>query len=119
MHSGPLRPDDARGLHGAGLPIRPGIRRRDRGGEPGKVYNTYLAAPTKGDMAALRALVDEEGGWRYSEDDPTAAGEALKSARDGQPVQAEILRGRVTGRDAVLWVQGVWIATTSGAQAGC
>ncbi|WP_271679690.1 hypothetical protein [Thermomonas mangrovi] len=31
---------------------------------------------------------------------------ALKDLRDGTPVQAEILRGRLDGDDAVLWVQG-------------
>lgn len=77
------------------------------GGEPGKAYNTYLAALTKGDLAALRALAGEKDRWRYPEDDPTAAKEALKSARNGQPVQAEVLRGRANGREAVLWVQGV------------
>ncbi|GAB3346558.1 nuclear transport factor 2 family protein [Lysobacter tyrosinilyticus] len=77
------------------------------GGEPGRAYNAYLTALAKGDIAALRSMAGEEGVWRYPEDDPTAAKEALKSARDEQPVQAEIQRGRLQGEDAILWVRGV------------
>ena len=77
------------------------------GGEAGRAYNVYLAALTKGDLAALRAMAGEDGSWRFPEDDPTAAKEALKSARDEQPVQAEVLRGRVHGDEAILWVRGV------------
>lgn len=83
---------------GAALPIG--------GGEPGRAYNAYLAALAKGDLAALRAMAGEDGAWRYPEDDPTAGKEMLKSARDEQPVQAEILRGRVHGDEAILWVRG-------------
>lgn len=77
------------------------------GGEPGRAYNAYLAALAKGDLVVLRSMAGEEGVWRYPEDDPTAAKEALKSARDGQPVQAEIQRGRLHGDEAILWVRGV------------
>lgn len=84
----------------------PGTALPAGGGEPGRAYDAYLAALAKGDLAALRAMAGEDGGWRYPEDDPTAAKEALKSARDEQPVQAEILRGRVHGDEAILWVRG-------------
>ena len=77
------------------------------GGDPGRAYSAYLAALAKGDLAALRGMAGDEGAWRYPEDDATAAKEALKSARDGQPVQAEILRGRLNGDQAILWVRGV------------
>ena len=77
------------------------------GGEPGRAYNVWLAALAKGDLVTLRAMAGEDGSWRYPEDDPTAAKEALKSARDEQPVHAEILRGRLRGDAAILWVRGV------------
>lgn len=32
---------------------------------------------------------------------------SAQSARDGQPLQAQIVRGRLHGREAVLWVRGV------------
>jgi len=85
----------------------PGTALPAGGGEPGRAYNAYLAALAKGDLVGLRAMAGENGSWRYPEDDPTAAKEALKSARDEQPVQAEILRGRVHGDEAILWVRGL------------
>lgn len=84
-----------------GTPLPPG------GGDPGKAYNAYLAALAKGDLATLRAMAGEDGGWRYPQDDALAAKEALKSARDGQPLQAQVVRGRLHGSEAVLWVRGV------------
>ncbi|MFC5570341.1 hypothetical protein ACFPN1_09755 [Lysobacter yangpyeongensis] len=84
---------------GSGLP--------SGGGAPGAAYNAYLNALAKDDVAALRAMAGEDGQWRYPEDDPTAAREALKSARDGQPLRAEIARGRLHGNNAILWVRGV------------
>jgi hypothetical protein len=84
----------------------PGTALPAGGGEPGRAYNAYLSALAKGDLAALRTMAGEDGGWRYPEDDPTAAKEALKSARDEQPVRAEILRGRLHGDEAILWVRG-------------
>jgi hypothetical protein len=76
------------------------------GGEPGAAYNAWLAALAQGDLATLRRMAGEEGRWRYPEDDPTAAKEALKSARDEQPLRAEISRGRLHGAQAILWVSG-------------
>lgn len=77
------------------------------GGEPARAYNAYLDALAQGDLVALRAMAGEEGRWRYPEDDPTAAKEALKSARDGQLLHAEIVRGRLQDDGAILWVRGV------------
>jgi hypothetical protein len=77
------------------------------GGEPGRAYAAYLDALARGDLPALRVMAGDEGRWRYPEDDPTAAKEALKSARDGQPLQANIFRGREHAGEAVLWVNGV------------
>lgn len=91
----------------AAITPAPGVALPPGGSEAGKAYNAYLAALAKGDLAVLRAMAGEEGDWRYPEDDPTAAKEALKSARDGQPLQAQILRGRLHGNEAVLWVRGV------------
>ncbi|QSX79329.1 hypothetical protein [Agrilutibacter solisilvae] len=85
----------------------PGTALPAGGAAPGQAYNAYLAALAKGDLPALRAMAGDEGRWRYPEDDATAAKEALKSARDGQPVVAEISRGRQHGDEAVLWVTGV------------
>jgi hypothetical protein len=85
----------------------PGTALPPGGGEPGKAYNAYLAALAQGDFAALRTMAGDDGAWQYPEDDPTAAKEALKSARDGQPLQAQIERGRQHGGEAVLWVRGV------------
>lgn len=77
------------------------------GAEPGRAYNAWLAALARGDLATLRSMAGEEGDWRYPADDPTAAKEALKSARDGQPLEAQVLRGRLQGDEAILWVRGV------------
>lgn len=77
------------------------------GGEPGKAYRAYIAALAKGDLSALRALTDQDHGYRFPEDDESRAKESLKSARDGEPVSAKILRGRIDGDNAVLWVEGV------------
>jgi hypothetical protein len=77
------------------------------GGEPGRAYNAYLEALARGDLPTLRTMAGDEGRWRYPEDDATAAKEALKSARDGQPVKADIARGREHAGEAVLWVSGV------------
>jgi hypothetical protein len=85
----------------------PGTALPAGGGEPGKAYNAYLDALAKGDLATLRAMAGEEGAWRFPEDDATSAKEALKSARDEQPLRAEISRGRLHGDEAILWVQGV------------
>lgn len=91
----------------AAITPAPGADLPAGGGEPGQAYHAYLAALAAGDLKALRTMAGEEGEWRYPQDDPTAAKEALKSARDGQPLRVEIVRGRRNGQDAVLWVRGV------------
>lgn len=78
-----------------------------KGGEPGKAYQAYVAALAKGDLSALRALTDQEHAYRFPQDDDSRAKESLKSARDGEPLSAAILRGRIDGDHAVLWVEGV------------
>lgn len=84
----------------------PGERLPEGGGEPGADYNRYLKAVADGDFALLRALSGDAGLWRFPEDDPASARQALKSARDGAPLQAQVVRGRVHGDHAVLWLQG-------------
>lgn len=84
----------------------PGTRLPAGGAEPGKAYQAYLAALAKADFAALRALAGEAGAYRFPEDDPTSAKEALKSLRDEQPLAVEIFRGLVDGDQAILWVEG-------------
>ncbi len=77
------------------------------GGDPGRAYRAWLAALAKGDVAALRTLVDSEHAYRFPEHDPSQVKEAVKDSRDGAPLQAEILRGLVDGDRAVLWIEGV------------
>ena len=84
----------------------PGVALPAGGGEPGQAYNAYLDALARGDVAALRRMAGEEGRWRYPEDDASTAKESLKSARDEQPVHADISRGRQHEDQAVLWVSG-------------
>ena len=76
------------------------------GGEPGADYNRYLQALVDGDFARLRALSGDDALWRFPEDDPASARQSLKSARDGAPLRAQIVRGRVHGDQAVLWLHG-------------
>jgi ketosteroid isomerase-like protein len=76
------------------------------GGEPGRAYRAWLAALAKGDVAALRQLVDSEHAYRFPEDDSSNAKESIKDLRDGTPLQVEISRGLVDGDRAVLWVEG-------------
>lgn len=76
------------------------------GGEPGAAYRAWLAALTKGDVAALRKLADSEHEYRFPEDDASQAKESIKDLRDGTPLQADIARGLVDGDRAVLWVEG-------------
>jgi hypothetical protein len=76
------------------------------GGEPGMAYRAWLAAVAKGDIDMLRRLVDSEHSYRFPEDDPSDVKEAIKDARDGTPLQAEIARGLVDGDRALLWVEG-------------
>jgi len=85
----------------------PGTSLPADGGEPGRAYRAWLAALAKGDVAALRTLVDSEHAYRFPEDDPSQIKEAIKDSRDGAPLQAEILRGLVDGDRAVLWIEGV------------
>jgi len=76
------------------------------GGEPGAAYRAWLAALAKGDVAALRKLVDSEHAYRFPEDDASQVKESIKDSRDGAPLQADIARGLVDGDRAVLWVGG-------------
>ncbi|HWS76811.1 MAG TPA: hypothetical protein VN205_00385 [Thermomonas sp.] len=77
------------------------------GGEPGKAYRAWIAAVAKGDVATLGALVGGDyNGWRIKSDDQDDVKAALKDLRDGTPLQARILRGRIDGDSAVLWVEG-------------
>lgn len=76
------------------------------GGEPGAAYRAWLAASAKGDAVALRKLVDSEHAYRFPEDDASQLKEAIKDARDGTPLQAEIARGLVDGDRALLWIEG-------------
>ncbi|MFS8062955.1 MAG: hypothetical protein ACMG5Z_00050 [Luteimonas sp.] len=75
------------------------------GGEPGVAYNSYLDALAKSDFAALRR--ETGNAWHSEGADATAAKEALKSLRDGQPLHADIIRGLLDGDQATLWVEGV------------
>lgn len=77
------------------------------GGEPGAAYRTWLAALAKGDAVALRKLVDSEHAYRFPEDDASQLKEAIKDARDGTPLQAEVARGLVDGDRALLWIEGI------------
>lgn len=77
------------------------------GGEPGKAYLAYITALAKGDLPALRQLTDQDHGYRFPQDDESRAKESLKSARDGEPVTANVERGRIDGDTAVLWIAGV------------
>lgn len=77
------------------------------GGEAGKAYRAWTAAVTKGDVATLRAMAaGEYDAWRLKSDDPQQAKAALKDLRDGTPVEAKILGGRIDGDNAILWVEG-------------
>jgi hypothetical protein len=76
------------------------------GGEPGAAYRAWLAAVTKGDVAALRKLVGSEASYRFPEDDGSQVKQSIKDLRDGTPLQAEISRGLIDGDRAVLWVEG-------------
>lgn len=52
-------------------------------------------------------MAGKAGVWQFDRDDPTAAKEALKSLRDGQPLHVEIARGLLDDEHAILWVEGV------------
>ena len=85
----------------------PGTPLAADGGEPGKAYRAWIAAVAKGDLPVLRALVGGDyNGWRLNSEDQGNVKEALKDLRDGTPLQARILRGRIDGDSAVLWVEG-------------
>lgn len=91
----------------AGLTTPPGKPLPADGGEPGKAYRAWTAAVAKGDLPVLRALVGGEyDGWRIRSDDQDDVKSALKDLRDGTPLKATILRGRIDGDKAVLWVEG-------------
>ena len=77
------------------------------GGEPGKAYRAWTAAVAKGDLPVLRTLVGGDyNGWRIKSDDQDDVKAALKDLRDGTPVEAKVLSGRIDGDSAVLWVEG-------------
>lgn len=77
------------------------------GGDAGTAYRAYAAAVAKGDIVALRALMGEDARWRLPDDDDDRVKETLKDLRDEQPQQPTIVRGRIHGDEAVLWVEGV------------
>ena len=77
------------------------------GGDAGTAYRTYAAAVAKGDIVALRAFMGDDARWRLPDNDDERIKETLKDLRDEQPQQPKILRGRLHGDEAVLWVEGV------------
>lgn len=77
------------------------------GGDPGKAYRAWIAAVAKGDLPVLREMVGGDyNGWRIKSEDADDVKTALKDLRDGTPLQAKILRGRIDGDSALLWVEG-------------
>ena len=85
----------------------PGTALPPDGGDPGKAYRAWTAAVAKGDIKVLGALVGSEyDAWRIKSDDADDVKGALKDLRDGTPLQAKVLRGRIVGETAVLWVEG-------------
>lgn len=77
------------------------------GGEPGKAYRAWTAAVAKGDLPVLRKLVGHEyDAWRINSEDEGDVKSALKDLRDGSPVEARVLGGRIDGDNAVLRVEG-------------
>lgn len=85
----------------------PGVALPTGGGDVGAAYRAWADAVGKGDVPALRRMLGEDARWRLPEDDADRVKETLKSLRDGQPLQPDILRGRRDGDTAVLWVDGV------------
>jgi hypothetical protein len=85
----------------------PGTALPSGGGEPGEAYRAWARAITAGDVATLRRMLGEDGEWRLPRDNPIRVKETLKELRDGQPIDPEVLRGRVHGDRATLWVRGV------------
>ena len=77
------------------------------GGDAGAAYRGYAAAVAKGDITALRGFMGEDARWRLPDNDDERIKETLKDLRDEQPQQPQILRGRLHGNEAVLWVEGV------------
>lgn len=77
------------------------------GGDAGIAYRAYAAAVAKGDIVALRAFMGDDARWRLPDNDEERIKETLKDLRDEQPQQPQILRGRIHGDEAVLWVEGV------------
>lgn len=77
------------------------------GGDPGKAYRDWCAAVAKGDFAKLEALASEDDRWRIRPEAGSGRLEVLKGFRDGTPLEPRVLRGRVIGAEATLWVEGV------------
>ena len=85
----------------------PGTALPAGGGEPGQAYRAWARAIASGDIATLRRMMGEDGEWQLPRDNPIRVKETLKSLRDGQPLDPEVLRGRLHGDRATLWVRGV------------
>lgn len=85
----------------------PGTPLPTGGGDAGDAYRAYAAAVAKGDIVALRGFIGEDARWRLPDNDDERIKETLKDLRDEQPQQPRILRGRLHGDEAVLWVEGV------------
>ena len=77
------------------------------GGDAGIAYRAYAAAVSKGDIVALRASMGDDARWRLPDNDDERIKETLRDLRDEQPQQPKILRGRLNGDEAVIWVEGV------------
>lgn len=77
------------------------------GGAAGKAYQAWTTAVAKGDLETLKAMAaGDYDSWRLRSDDQGEVREALKDLRDGSPVDARILGGRMHGDTAVLHVEG-------------
>lgn len=85
---------------------KPGTKLGADGGAPGRAYQALLAALSKGDLPALRAMLGESVAWQLPEGDANSARQGLKMLRDGKPVSAKILSGTGYGDRAVLRVEG-------------
>jgi hypothetical protein len=85
----------------------PGTALPAGGGEPGEAYRAWARAIASGDIPTLRRMMGENAEWQLPRDNPIRVKETLKELRDGQPLDPEVLRGRLQGDRATLWVRGV------------
>ena len=90
----------------APLTPAPGTALPPGGDAPGAAYAAFLTALGQDDVDALRSLAGEDGDWRFPRDNAVQCRDSLKALRDGQPLQAEVARGRLDGEQAILWVDG-------------